>query len=98
MWVTGASPHLLLRSECCSLGIADITCVAAYVAQVVPGAKIPADGRVVEGRSYVDESMVTGESKPATKRAGDIVISGTVNSTGPMVIQVPDTALNTQSR
>ena len=52
------------------------------------GAKIPADGRVVEGRSYVDESMVTGESKPVTKKPGDTVISGTVNSTGPMVIQV----------
>ena len=75
-----------------------MTCVAVHVAQVVAGAKIPADGTVVEGRSYVDESMVTGESKPATKRAGDTVISGTVNSTGPMVIQVPEAALNTQSR
>ena len=36
----------------------------------------------------MDESMVTGESKPATKRPGDAVISGTVNSTGPLVIQV----------
>lgn len=56
--------------------------------QVVAGAKIPADGRVIEGRSYVDESMVTGESMPVTKRPGDVVISGTVNSTGPLVIQV----------
>ena len=56
--------------------------------QVVAGAKIPADGRVVEGRSYMDESMVTGESKPVTKKPGDTVISGTVNSTGPLVIQV----------
>ncbi|CAL5220469.1 g2492 [Coccomyxa viridis] len=55
--------------------------------KAVAGAKIPADGRVVEGRSYVDESMVTGESKPVTKKPGDTVISGTVNSTGPMVIQ-----------
>ena len=57
--------------------------------QVVAGAKIPADGKVVEGRSHVDESMVTGESKPATKRVDDTVIGGTVNSTGPLVIQVP---------
>ena len=56
--------------------------------QVVAGAKIPADGKVVEGRSHVDESMVTGESKPATKRIDDVVIGGTVNSTGPLVIQV----------
>ena len=56
--------------------------------QVVAGAKIPADGKVVEGRSHVDESMVTGESKPATKRVDDAVIGGTVNSTGPLIIQV----------
>ncbi len=56
--------------------------------QVVAGAKIPADGKVVEGRSHVDESMVTGESKPATKRVDNTVIGGTVNSTGPLVIQV----------
>ena len=98
MWVTGARPHLLPGSVCCSPGKADVVYVAAHAAQVVAGAKIPADGRVVEGRSYVDESMVTGESKPATKRAGDTVISGTVNSTGPMVIQVPAAAMNAQSR
>ena len=98
MSVTGARPHLLPKSVCCSLGRADVVYVAAHAAKVVAGAKIPADGRVVEGRSYVDESMVTGESKPATKRAGDTVISGTVNSTGPMVIQVPAAALNAQSR
>ena len=56
---------------------------------MVAGAKIPADGKVMEGRSHVDESMVTGESKPATKRVDDTVIGGTVNSTGPLVIQVP---------
>ncbi|CAK0783009.1 hypothetical protein CVIRNUC_006204 [Coccomyxa viridis] len=55
--------------------------------KVVAGAKIPADGKVVEGRSHVDESMVTGESKPATKRVDNTVIGGTVNSTGPLVIQ-----------
>ncbi len=44
--------------------------------KVLPGARLPADGTVVEGRSFVDESMITGESKPVTKRVGDAVISG----------------------
>ena len=49
---------------------------------------MPADGLVLEGRSYVDESMVTGESKPVAKKAGDAVISGTVNSSGPLIVKV----------
>lgn len=56
--------------------------------QVVSGARVPADGVVLEGRSYVDESMVTGESKPVSKKAGDAVISGTVNSSGPLIVKV----------
>ena len=56
--------------------------------QVLSGARVPADGEVVEGRSHVDESMVTGESKPATKRPGDGLISGTVNCSGPLVMKV----------
>lgn len=57
--------------------------------QVVSGARVPADGVVVEGRSYVDESMVTGESKPIGKRPGEAVISGTVNGSAPLIIKVP---------
>ena len=49
---------------------------------VRPGAAVPADGRVREGASSVDESMITGESKPVTKEAGDEVIGGTVNEGG----------------
>ena len=44
--------------------------------KVLPGARLPADGTVAEGRSFVDESMITGESVPVTKRPGDTVISG----------------------
>lgn len=50
--------------------------------RVRPGEKIPVDGEVTDGRSAVDESMVTGESVPVTKQAGDTVIGATVNSTG----------------
>ncbi len=44
--------------------------------QVLPGARVPADGEVVGGASHVDESMITGEPAPVAKRAGDPVISG----------------------
>lgn len=49
---------------------------------VKPGAKIPVDGVVIEGSSFVDESMVTGEPMPAQKKVGDNVVSGTINTTG----------------
>lgn len=45
-----------------------------------PGEKISIDGVVISGESYADESFVTGESKPVFKRAGDLVIGGTINS------------------
>ena len=49
---------------------------------VKPGAKIPVDGVITEGNSFVDESMVTGEPMPAQKKTGDIVVSGTINASG----------------
>jgi Cu+-exporting ATPase len=54
--------------------------------RVRPGDKVPVDGSVAEGRSAVDESMVTGESFPVTKEAGDAVIGGTMNGTGGFVM------------
>lgn len=50
--------------------------------RVRPGDKIPVDGRLTEGRSTVDEAMLTGEPMPVEKRTGDPVIGGTVNQTG----------------
>jgi Cu+-exporting ATPase len=54
--------------------------------RVRPGEKIPVDGTVAEGRSVVDESMVTGESMPVPKAEGDRVIGGTVNQSGGLVV------------
>jgi Cu+-exporting ATPase len=55
--------------------------------RVRPGDRIPVDSAVVEGRSSIDESMVTGESIPVEKTAGDDVIGGTVNQNGTLVIE-----------
>lgn len=49
---------------------------------VKPGAKIPVDGVITEGMSYIDESMVTGEPMPTQKKVGDSVVSGTINTSG----------------
>jgi Cu+-exporting ATPase len=55
--------------------------------RVRPGEKAPVDGELVEGRSAVDESMVTGESMPVTKTAGSKIIGGTMNQTGSFVMR-----------
>jgi len=55
--------------------------------RVRPGEKVPVDGEVVEGRSSVDESMLTGEPIPVEKTAGDTVIGATLNGTGALVIR-----------
>jgi P-type Cu+ transporter len=63
-----------------SIGVGDLL-------RVRPGEKIPVDGVVAQGRSSVDESMVTGESMPVSKADGDRVIGGTVNQGGGLVVR-----------
>ena len=55
--------------------------------RIRPGEKVPVDGRVIEGHSSIDESMVTGEPVPVEKRVNDQVVGGTVNGTGTFVMQ-----------
>jgi Cu2+-exporting ATPase len=62
---------------------------------VRPGEKIPVDGVVVEGSSSVNEALVTGESKPVTKRPGDKVIAATINMEGSLVIEAERTGSET---
>jgi Cu2+-exporting ATPase len=58
---------------------------------VRPGASVPADGTVASGESSVDESMLTGESRPVKKREGETVIAGTVNGEGSLRVRVTGT-------
>jgi Cu2+-exporting ATPase len=62
---------------------------------VRPGASVPADGVVREGHSSLDESMITGESRPVAKDAGDEVIAGTVNGDGSLRVEVTRTGERT---
>ncbi len=58
---------------------------------IKPGEKIPADGTLVEGESHINESMLTGESKPIKKTKGSMVIGGSINGQGSLKIQVKRT-------
>ncbi|HET6577470.1 MAG TPA: heavy metal translocating P-type ATPase [Gemmatimonadales bacterium] len=65
------------------------------VVLVRPGASVPADGMVRSGRSALDESMITGESRPVDKAEGDTVIAGTVNGGGSLRVEVTGTGEGT---
>ncbi|MET4078690.1 heavy metal translocating P-type ATPase [Janibacter sp. UYMM211] len=59
----------------------------ADLLRVRPGEAVPVDGTVIDGRSSVDESLVTGESMPVTKSGGDTLIGGTINGSGGLVMR-----------
>ncbi len=60
--------------------------------RVRPGEVVPADGRIVEGESSVDESLLTGESRPRRRVCGEEVIGGSINVEGPLVVEINRTA------
>lgn len=62
---------------------------------IKPGEKIPVDGIIIEGRTSVNESMLTGESKPVSKDVGDEVIAGSINGEGSIVVEVRKTGAET---
>ena len=78
----------ILEVPVTSLGSGDLVLVR-------PGGRVPADGRIIHGESQVNQSMVTGESVPVSKKAGDEVIAGTINAEGSLRVQVVNTGDST---
>ena len=76
-----------LRSDGTDEEVSLDTIAAGDRLRVRPGEKVPVDGELVEGRSSLDESMVTGESMPVTKEAGAKLIGGTLNTTGSFIMR-----------
>ena len=62
--------------------------VAGETVLVRPGAIVPADGEIVEGHSHVEEALLTGESLPRARGAGDALLAGSVNRDGPLIVRV----------
>ncbi|CAN7500144.1 heavy metal translocating P-type ATPase [Phenylobacterium sp. LjRoot164] len=80
MTLQAKTARVLRGGEAVEVPIAEV--VAGDVVVVRPGERIAVDGEVVEGGSFVDESMITGEPIPVEKKPGDTVVGGTVNKTG----------------
>ena len=81
----------LLRSEVLE------TVAPGQTVCVAPGQRFPADGVVVEGASSADESLLTGESRPVAKRAGDALVGGSVNLEQPLKMQVTRVGADTRA-
>lgn len=84
-----STAHHLVDGKVHDMPVSDLE-IGDYVL-IKPGEKVPVDGTVAEGESYVDESMLTGESKPVKKEKGGKVIGGAVNGNGSLTIKVEST-------
>jgi len=80
MGLQAKTARVIRNGETVDIVVGDV--IHGDIIIVRPGEKIPVDGKIFKGSSAVDESMITGESIPAEKNEGDMVIGGTVNKTG----------------
>ncbi len=76
-----------VRREAGVIEIAIGEVVRGDIVEVRPGERVPVDGEVIEGKSYIDESMITGEPVPVAKANGAMVVGGTVNQTGSLGVR-----------
>jgi Cu2+-exporting ATPase len=85
--------HLVKNGEVMDVPISQLK--SGDVVLVRPGEKIPSDGVVIEGESTVNESLLTGESKPVDKKVGDKVVGGTINGDGILKVRIERTGEET---
>lgn len=81
--VTLGEDNLILREEQVPMELVQ----RGDVIKVVPGGKFPVDGKVLEGNTMADESLITGEAMPVTKKPGSIVIAGSINAHGSVLLK-----------
>ena len=91
--VMPTTAHVFMDGEFMDMPVAHLK--ASNVVLVRPGEKIPSDGTVLEGESFVNESLLTGESKPVHKQLNDKVIGGAVNGDGALRVQIQRTGEGT---
>ena len=84
-----ATVHVERNGELVDISLKELR--SGDIALIKPGEKIPADGIVVEGNSYVNESMLTGESVPVKKQKEDETIGGSINGDGALKVQITAT-------
>ncbi|XP_021738910.1 copper-transporting ATPase PAA2, chloroplastic [Chenopodium quinoa] len=88
------SANEVLASDAICIGVPTDDIRVGDTVLVLPGETVPVDGKVIAGRSVVDESMLTGESLPVFKEAGLFVSAGTINWDGPIRIEATSTGSN----
>ncbi|MGD6851725.1 MAG: copper-translocating P-type ATPase [Candidatus Bathyarchaeia archaeon] len=91
--VMPTTAHVVMEGHVMDMPVAHLK--IGNVVLVRPGEKIPSDGTVVDGESYVNESLLTGESKPVHKKVSDKVIGGAVNGEGALRVRVERTGKET---
>ncbi|KAJ3272154.1 serine/threonine protein kinase Ran1 [Terramyces sp. JEL0728] len=89
--ISEEDPYFIISEQIIEISLVQV----GDILKVLPGGKIPTDGLVFNGSSYVDESMLTGESLPIYKSKGSLVFAGTVNQSNVMFIKVAKTGSET---